>query len=139
MDHGPISDINQPIFSYFPNYDSLKTPEKDMIELVDILKMASGFEWDEYPKEMHETNNWFEYILGRPIITKPGSKFHYNSGYSILLAGIIKKVENVNADYFAEQVLFAPLDITDYKWQTHKNGSPQTGGDSLLNHVIWPK
>jgi CubicO group peptidase (beta-lactamase class C family) len=94
--------------------------------------MNAGLEWDEYPKEMYETNDCFRYILSRPMESKPGEKFHYNSGCSILLGGVIQFLEAKKALKFAEDFLFRPLGITSYLWETHKDGTLQCGGGLSL-------
>ena len=90
--------------------------------------MTAGFQWDEYPKEMWETDDWFLYILSRPMEMNAGSQFRYNSGCSILLGGVINYLEGKHAHVFAEDVLFNPLGISEFSWDTHKNGIPQCGG-----------
>ena len=120
--------VDQGIFSFFPKYDSLKTKEKESINLKHVLTMTAGFEWDEFPREMYETGDWFQYILDRPMENKPGEKFHYNSGCTILLGGVINFLEGKHANIYAEEFLFAPLGISEYLWETHKNGTPQCGG-----------
>ena len=120
--------VDQPIFSFFPKYDSLKTKEKESISLKHALTMKAGLEWNEFPHEMYETNDWFQYILSRPMESDPGEKFNYNSGCSILLGGVINFLEGKPANDYAEEVLFSPLGISEYYWQTHENGTPQCGG-----------
>jgi len=120
--------IDQPLFSLFPEYASLETKEKQQITLEHALTMTAGFQWNEYPKEMYETDDWFQYILSRPMNSIPGDEFHYNSGCTILLGGVISSLEGKNADLYAEEVLFGPLGISKYIWDKHPNGTPQCGG-----------
>jgi len=42
MDRGLMKDLDAPIFSYFPEYADLRTPEKDRITLRNLLTMSSG-------------------------------------------------------------------------------------------------
>ena len=120
--------VDQPLFSFFPEYASLETNEKEQITLEHCLTMTAGFQWDEFPKEMYETDDWFQYILSRPMNSIPGDVFHYNSGCTILLGGVISLLVGKNADLYAEEVLFGPLGISEYIWETHRNGTPQCGG-----------
>ncbi|NQU85412.1 MAG: serine hydrolase [Mariniphaga sp.] len=124
--------VEQSIFNFFPEYNSLKNEENEIITLKNTLTMTAGFQWDEYPKEMYETNDWFQYILTRPMESNPGKKFTYNSGCSILLGGVINFLEHKYAQFYAEEVLFGPLGISEYTWETHKNGAPQCGGGLQL-------
>jgi len=120
--------LNQPLFDFFPQYDSLKTKEKEDITLKHALTMTAGLNWNEFPKEMYETKDWFQFILSLPMGNKPGEKFLYNSGLSILLGGIINHLEGKNAQVYAEEFLFGPLGINRYDWESHSNGTPQCGG-----------
>lgn len=128
LDQHKSVQVDQSIFSFFPKYDSLKTKEKESISLKYALTMTAGLEWDEFPREMYESNDWFQYILSRPMEFDPGEKFHYNSGCSILLGGVVDFLEGKSANVYAEEVLFSPLGISEYYWQTHENGTPQCGG-----------
>jgi hypothetical protein len=76
---------DQSIFTFFPEYDSLKTEGREKITLDHVLTMMSGFQWDDIPGEMFEADDCFQFILSRPLETEPGRKFNYNSGCSILL------------------------------------------------------
>ena len=121
------ANVGQSVFRFFPGYSSLKSNEKGQITLKNVLSMTSGLQWDEYPKEMYETNDWFQYILSRPLETEPGVNFHYNSGGTILLGGVIHFLEGKQADQFAEEALFSPLKISEYSWETHQDGRAQCG------------
>lgn len=87
--------------------------------------MTPGFQWHEYPREMYELHDRIPYILNLPLEAKPGEKFHYNSGLSVLLGGIIEKLEGENVLDFAEDFLFNPLGIEEYEWRMHTNGKPE--------------
>ena len=92
------------------------------------LTITTGFQWNEFPKEMYETDDWYQYIISRPMNSNPGEEFHYNSGCTILLGGVISFLVGKNANVYAEEVLFGPLGISEYFWETHPNGTPQCGG-----------
>lgn len=125
--------VDQPLFHFFPEYRSLTSKEKEQITLEHTLTMTAGFEWDEFPREMYETDDWFNYVLSRPMNSIPGEKFHYNSGSTILLGGVISSLVGKKTISYAEEVLFGPLGISEYFWETHPNGTPQCGaGLSML-------
>ena len=58
-----------------------------------------GDEWGAYPfsdsrnvlQQMFNSEDMIGFILNRPLKDKPGSKFIYNSGLSMLLGTIIEK------------------------------------------------
>jgi CubicO group peptidase (beta-lactamase class C family) len=142
--------MDQSVFTFFPAYDSLKTDGRENITLAHVLTMMSGFQWDDIPGEMFEADDCFHFILSRPLQTEPGEQFNYNSGCTILLGGVINFLEKMHPQVFAENFLFTPLGITDYIWETHKDGTLQCGsglslrprdmakiGLLVLNDGIW--
>lgn len=150
LDHHKDVNINQSIYTFFPEYELLKTEGREKITLKHVLTMMSGFLWDDIPGEMWEADDCFQFILSRPLETEPGEKFNYNSGCSILLGGVISYLENIKTQVFAANSLFTPLGITEYIWETHKDGTLQCGsglslrprdmakiGLLVLNDGIW--
>ena len=127
LDHHKDIDIEQPVFNFFQQYDSLKSEGREEIKLKHILTMTAGLEWDDYPPEMYKTDDCFQYILSRLMESKPGEEFNYNSGYSVLLGGIIQFLESKKTLAFAEELLFTPMGITSYVWESHKNDILQCG------------
>ncbi len=119
LDRHKEINTDQPIFSFFPEYDSLNSKEKEKITLKNILTMTSGLEWDDYPSEMFKTDDCFRFILSRPMADKPGERFNYNSGGTVLLGGVIEFLEGKKALAFADEYLFKPLGINNYTWQSH--------------------
>jgi CubicO group peptidase (beta-lactamase class C family) len=47
LDDGWIGSLDAPVFSFFPEYADLRTPEKGRITLRDLLTMTSGLAWPE--------------------------------------------------------------------------------------------
>jgi CubicO group peptidase (beta-lactamase class C family) len=47
VDRGLIRSIDEPVFTFFPEFASLRTPEKDRILVRHLLTMSSGMKWDE--------------------------------------------------------------------------------------------
>ncbi|HJQ66189.1 MAG TPA: serine hydrolase, partial [Gemmatimonadales bacterium] len=74
----------------------------------------------------------FRYLLSRPLVAKPGSGFVYSGGITLLLGEILHRVSGLSVDAFAERCLFAPLGITDYRWETFRNGTVHTAGGLAL-------
>jgi len=124
--------VHQSLFSFFPEYSSLETPEKKQITLEHALTMTAGFEWDEVPEEMWEADDWIDFILSRPMDSAPGETFIYSSGCSILLGGVISYLVGKNAVAYAEEVLFGPLGISGFTWRTHPDGTAQCGGGLFM-------
>ena len=125
-DQGFITDVNDTLFKYFPEYASLNDSSKNQIRLYDALTMTSGFKWNEQSISIKDNSNDLirlfyvddpiEYILSKPVIHKPGSTFYYNGGNTNLLGEIIHKTSGLKLDDFAKKYLFEPLGIKRRKW-----------------------
>ncbi len=122
LDRHPDLDLNQSIFHYFPQYDSLKTEEKEKITLKNFLTMSTGLEWNEYPKEMYEKNDRIAYVLSRPLTHYPGEYFQYNSGNAAIIGKCISSLIRSEIQAFADSTFFHPLGIKEYSWRKHING-----------------
>ena len=142
IDNGFIQNVNQKMFSFFPEYIDLNNDEKDKITLEHLLTMTSGLEWDEStfsysdPRndvfQLFHQNDPIRFILNKPMVTEPGTQFLYSSGSANVLGEIIRKTTGLRADDFAREYLFSPLGITDYKWVILPNNVLFTSGDLKL-------
>ncbi len=127
-----ITDIDQPVFSFFPEYSKYNTAEKKSITIRHLLTMSSGLNWDEENKDdsknceaiMERSSNPIAFILSRPIAAAPGTTWNYDSGGTQLLAAVIKKVSGKDIDEFATKNLFVPLQISNHEWVKMDGGDP---------------
>ncbi|MBN1271056.1 MAG: serine hydrolase [Candidatus Aminicenantes bacterium] len=136
IDKGFIKDANQKILGFFPDLDSIKNLDerKRSIKIQDLLTMRSGT--DFYEREFGSPNfelnrlatGWDIFYLDRPMISDPGTGFRYDTGGSVLLSAILKKVNGMHADAFAEKYLFSHLDISKTFWIKNSEGYPHAGG-----------
>jgi CubicO group peptidase (beta-lactamase class C family) len=126
MDQGFIQGVDEKVFGFFPEYSHLNDERKDKITLEHLLTMTSGLEWNELELPLSNTRNDLiqlfivsdpiEYILAKPVVDEPGTKWYYNGGGTNLLGEVIRETTGLRMDDFAEEYLFAPLGITDYEW-----------------------
>jgi CubicO group peptidase (beta-lactamase class C family) len=112
--------VDQPIFDFFPVFDSLQTREKEKITLKHVLTMTAGFSEDD-DFEIHDPDDQVKQILNLPLESTPGEEFTYNNNCSNLLGGIIYTLESKQADEFAKEVLFNKLGISEFLWE-RENG-----------------
>lgn len=141
-DKGFIEDVNDHLFKYFPEYALLSDSIKDQITLYDALSMTSGFKWNEQSISIKSKENDLirlfyvddpvGYILSKPVIHKPGSKFYYNGGTTNLLGEVIRKSSGLKLNDFAEKYLFDPLGITQYNWIFFSQDMVYASGDLKL-------
>jgi CubicO group peptidase (beta-lactamase class C family) len=121
-------------------------PRKSQIRLRDLLSMRSGLQWDEWGcdyhditcnsnRQMNDSEDWVGFVLEQPVVEAPGTRFVYNSGASILLSAILLEATGQDPAGFAEQYLFGPLQIDDYRWYRntlHPDKLPHFGGGLRL-------
>ena len=114
---------------------------KKRITVRNLLTMTAGLEWHEDlpyddPKNsadiMEASHDWAQYAIDQPMAEEPGKTFVYNSGATILLAQIFKKVTGKNIDDYAAEHLFRPLGMR-YYWKHSPSGLPDTEGGLYLS------
>lgn len=64
------------------------------------------------------TSVWI--VLSLPGNYKPGVVFHYHDGAPHLVSAAIQKRCGKPFSEFADQHLFQPVGITDWKWEAHR-------------------
>jgi CubicO group peptidase (beta-lactamase class C family) len=114
---------------------------KKRITVRDLLTMTAGIEWHEDlpyddPKNsadiMEASHDWAQYVIDLPMANDPGKVFVYNSGATVLLAQVFKKVTGKNIDEYAAEHLFKPLGMR-YFWKHSPTGLPDTEGGLYLS------
>ena len=158
FDRGLLTDLDASVFSFFPEYEALRTPEKDRITLRHLLTMSSGLAWDEIQytdpsnsyRQMEFAPRADHYVLAQPLAAQPGEVFNYNTGTVNLLGLILRKVSGKRLDAFARETLFDPLGIEDWDWDYDAGFNPAAGsglrlrprdlakiGQLVLEHGKW--
>jgi len=131
INEGNEVNLNDFLYAYYPEYSTLFSNNKRSITIQHLLNMSAGLDWFEYVFDTDEASDFIKmqketdpkrYILGKNLIDTPGSRFNYNSGYTILLQDILTKKTGNELLAFAESKLFDPLQINDYKWEKLDNG-----------------
>jgi CubicO group peptidase (beta-lactamase class C family) len=106
---------------------------KRAMTVEDLLTMQSGIAWREsgYAYEpgsgndvmaMLGTGDWAAYVIDRPMATRPGTTFVYNTGASHLVSAAVTVLARRPAAALAEERLFAPLGIRDHGWPADPDG-----------------
>jgi CubicO group peptidase (beta-lactamase class C family) len=138
LDRGLIPSIDEPIFSFFPEFADLRSSEKDRIQLVHALTMSMGLAWveatpatgdfDNDEARMHMASDPCRYVLGLPVTAPAGQEFFYNTGALALVSAIIRKATGRPLDEFARETLFEPLGITKVEWIRVRGDTDAGGG-----------
>lgn len=142
LDRGWLKDLGAPIFSFFPEYADLRTPEKDGITVRHLLSMTSGLDWPERAVSINNPANvvWqgrtagdpYRLVLARSLKATPGTVWNYNSGGVWLLGLLASKLSGQPLEEFAKASLFEPLGIRNWEWDRLANGDPSASGGLRL-------
>jgi CubicO group peptidase (beta-lactamase class C family) len=143
IDQGKIRSVDEKVLDFFPDILDIQNRDdrKASMKFRDLLTMRSGTDYDEgYPSSPHSQLNrletgWDRFYLNRPMISKPGTRFRYDSGGVILMSAMLKNRTGMHVDVFAEKYLFAPLGIKKVRWIKNREGHPHTGGGLYLKPV----
>ena len=124
---------DQALVDLFPYEDLKNDPERRRMTVAHALSMTLGTEWDESLPYSDQRNSEiamelavdrYRFILDRPLVAEPGSRWVYNGGATALLAHLIAKGTGGPLIEFAREKLFEPLGILDTEWVAGSNGEP---------------
>lgn len=141
LDKGFFSSTNQKMFSFFPEYSGMITRRMDQITIYHLLTMTSGTLISEdfaYSDPRNELNQMWHatdpigYALAKPLLSRPGKSFIYNSGSVNILGEIIRRQTGMPLAEFAENYLFKPLGIENYKWIGFENDKQMAFASTAL-------
>ncbi len=129
---GYITDLNKKIIDYFPENADLLTGSKANITIHHLLTMTCGLAFDEWTYPYTDTRNEFRqamdsddpirFILSKPMVSEPGTQFHYSSGSGLVLAAILEKVTGKKFLDYANEKLFDPLRSEGGFWTSSHSG-----------------
>ena len=126
IDRGFVSGVDTAVYDFFPEHADLRDARKDSITLAHMLTMTSGLDWDEqtcsYGQRCNDINALFSqadpvrYILAKAAVDPPGERWLYNGGGTNVLGQVVRKASGQTLEAFANEYLFAPLDISPPTW-----------------------
>ena len=141
--NGVIKDLDVKIMEYFVGFESSNPdPRRNEMTIRDVLTMTTGISWDELSMpytdtssscvQMEASQDWVKYVLDQPMAFKPGEKWEYSSGATILLSNIIKQSTGQDLADYVEQKLFNELGIQNYYWKHTPKGLTDAEGGLYL-------
>lgn len=132
LDAGQAPALDAPIVDSFPEYKDLAADrERRRMTVSDALTMRLGTQWNEdLPYDdpnnseiaMELSKDRYRFVLDRPFVTEPGTRWHYNGGATALLAKVIERGSGQSVFDFAKEKLFTPLGIEDVEWIKGNDG-----------------
>lgn len=143
IDKGYIDGVNQTMLSFFPGRKITNLDDrKQSITVENLLMMRSGLRWDESSAPFTDPRNdvyhiihgdGLQWCLDLESVGEPGVTWHYNTGASHILSGIVTAATGLSTLEFAEENLFKPLGITRYAWSEDGAGTIIGGFDLQLS------
>jgi CubicO group peptidase (beta-lactamase class C family) len=139
--------LNKNVSELFPKYSGIikKDQLKANLKLKHILNMTAGFDWDEHSfpytdnrndcNKINNSEDPMKFLFEKKLVQNPGSEFYYNGGLSLSISYLIEKYTKMSVDDFAEEYLFIPLGIIDYRWTKVENGLIDTDGGLHLKPI----
>ncbi|WP_373975309.1 serine hydrolase [Chitinibacter sp. SCUT-21] len=133
-----LSNLQQAVLPFYPARQRKEQDEdKKRLSLENLVDMRSGLQWNEWPYtedstiyQMYRSQDQHQFVIGLPLVTKPGAVFNYNGGNMNLLSGVVEKAWGEPMAQVASKALFAKLGITDFRWASDPQG--HTIGESAL-------
>ncbi|MCO4780919.1 MAG: serine hydrolase [Candidatus Cloacimonetes bacterium] len=117
-------------------YPQVQANYAKQLKLRHLMHMSSGFNWSEgYESNpfnsdvikmlyIDQHKDMAAYTASRPFLHPPGKVFHYSSGETNLIMGILKKtLTKAQYDDYPWRKLFDPLDIKTATWQQDLSGT----------------
>jgi CubicO group peptidase (beta-lactamase class C family) len=133
LEQGSLSSVDQKMLDFFPEVaDQITDPRKKQITIRDLLQMRAGYPWEETDPALWDgllSGYYVPLIEGFPLITDPGTEFHYSNLTSNWLGIIIDRTTGTNLKAYAEENLFLPIGVEVGDWGTDAEGHNNGCGD----------
>jgi CubicO group peptidase (beta-lactamase class C family) len=136
LEQGCLSSVDQKMLDFFPEVaDKITDPRKEQITVRNLLERRAG-----YPREEDDRALWDGLLSGYypplieefPLVSDPGTRFHYSNLSSNWLGIIVDRSCGMNLKAYAEEHLFSPLDMTPGEWGQDAEGHNNGCGDLHL-------
>lgn len=124
LSKGLLDSVAQPLSTIYPENFGTHSDKKD-ITLEDALTMRTGIDFndDKNTLDLYQgSGNSVDYVLSFPKMYPAGVVFHYHDGSPHLISAAIQKRYGKPLSSFADEFLFKPLQITEWKWEAAKDG-----------------
>lgn len=144
---GYIANETQKLKDFY-NLSSFKNHSigKENTNIEQLLTMSSGFngndeDWNSPGNEekMYPAPNWVNFTLDLPFQNNLTGTWHYFTAGVVLLGDILNKSVKGGLESYANEKLFKPLGITNYKWEYTPQLVPNTAGGVRMNALDFAK
>ena len=132
----------EPLLRRFARYPDLAAdPQRALLTVEHALTMSLGVEWrEDIPYDspanaeiaMELAPDRYRYILERPILEPPGTRWAYCGGATALLGGLIADGTGRSLSQYGQAMLFGPLGIGDFEWMAGEDAVPSAASGLRL-------
>jgi CubicO group peptidase (beta-lactamase class C family) len=130
LDRGCLSSVDQKMVDFFPEVaGQITDPRKKQITIRQMLQMRAGYPWEESDPALWDgllSGRYVPLLEGFPLVSAPGTTFHYSNLTSNWLGIIVDRSCGSNLKSYAEEHLFSPIGAQAGEWGTdwdgHNNG-----------------
>ena len=135
MEQGYIDSVDTPISTYFPQVLNDGIEYKRQITVWNLLTHTTGLDvsdtanWDTWLA----SDNWVDYVLNRPAVSRPGTTFNYFTGNIHLLSAIIQQTTGKTTLEYGRENLFSKLDMDSVECTTDPQGISDGGNGFAMN------
>jgi|FLOH01.1.fsa_nt_gi CubicO group peptidase (beta-lactamase class C family) len=125
IQNNQIESLDEKLYSVYPEYFD-NDINKRSITIEDALTMQAGLEFDngKHTQELYKIKtNSVQYVLSMNRLYKSGTLMNYNDGAPHLISKVIEKKTGMSLSEYADANLFTPLNISNWKWESAKDGT----------------
>jgi len=138
LEKGYLTSLDQTMAEFFPEFDwETMDPIKSQITIRQILKMRSGYPWEEFSdyNDLLWSNfgDWLPLIEEIPLAFEPGSDYGYSNLMSHILGIIVSRAADTSLLDFAKRYLCEPLEVRIPVWWADSEGYNYGHGDIHSN------
>ncbi len=135
VDDGLLS-VDTPVYELFPEL-RYKYKRFGEIRIKNLLNMTSGVRFNEAGSVSESA--WSEAFFSSAVAFVPGTKFHYNSMNSYMLARIVTRTCGKSLTELLRERLFGPLGIKNFFWEKGPEGVEKGGWGLYMSLESWCK
>ena len=125
LSRGILDKVDQRLSGIMPERFAAHPLHAD-ITLEDALTMRGGIDFvnsEHTEKLYHSEGSSVDFVLSLPKSYPSGLVFHYNDGLPHLVSAAIEHRYGRPLSTFADEFLFKPLGITNWKWEATSDGT----------------
>ena len=139
---GKVPKPESVLIDQFPEYPELAgDPQRRRLTVAHALSMTLGIEWredgdyttpDNGEIAMERSPDRWRYVLERPVVETPGTRWVYCGGATALIGRLLTRGTGMSLTDYARAVLFDPLGIGETGWNRGGDGEPLAASGARL-------